>query len=58
MTVGDYSPRSIANYIREIRFIGEYYPDKGLDELTKVEIENYVLYLKQTLGVGRGTNAG
>lgn len=53
MTVGDYSPRSIANYIREIRFIGEYYPDKGLDELTKVEIENYVLYLKQTLGLGR-----
>jgi len=53
MTVGDYSRRSISNYIREIRFIGEYYPDKPVGNLSKDEIELYMLYLKQTLGVGR-----
>lgn len=53
MTIGDYSRRSVSNYIREIRFIGEYYPDKPVSALTKDEIELYVLYLKQTLGVGR-----
>ena len=53
MLVGDYSKRSISNYLREIRFIGEYYPDKPLSALSKDDITNYMLYLKQTLGVGR-----
>jgi site-specific recombinase XerD len=53
MMVGDYSPRSISNYVREIRFIGEYYPEKGVDELTGEEVERYMIYLKHTLGVGR-----
>lgn len=53
MLVGDYSKRSISNYIREIRFIGEYYPDKPVSALSKDDITNYMLYLKQTLGVGR-----
>lgn len=53
MVVGDYSKRSIQNYIREIRFIGEYYPDKPVASLSKDDVTNYMLYLKQTLGVGR-----
>lgn len=53
MTLGDYSPRSIQNYLREMRFIGEYYPDVPLEEFTRENIESYVLYLKQTLGSGR-----
>ena len=53
MTVGDYSPRSISNYAREIRFIGTYYPDIPVGELKQEHISAYVMYLKQTLGVGR-----
>lgn len=53
MVVGDYSPRSIGNYLREIRFIGEYYADRPVSDLSKADIENYMLYLKQTLGLGR-----
>lgn len=53
MIVGDYSKRSISNYLREIRFIAEYYPEKPVSDLSQVEIEEYVLYLKQTLNLGR-----
>lgn len=53
LTVGDYSPRSISNYIREIRFIAEYFSDKSVADLTTYEIETYIVYLKQTLGLGR-----
>jgi site-specific recombinase XerD len=53
MTLGDYSPRSISNYVREIRFIGSYYPDIPVQDMKQEHITSYVLYLKQTLGVGR-----
>lgn len=53
MQVGDYAPSSIKNYVRELRFISEYYPTKPLSELTSTEIEDYILYLKTTLGSGR-----
>lgn len=53
LVVGDYAKRSISNYIREIRFIAEYYPDKSVAELSTEEIERYIVYLKQTLGLGR-----
>ena len=53
MQVGDYAPSSIRNYVREIRFIAEYYPEKSASEVTTSEIEDYILYLKNTLGSGR-----
>lgn len=53
MQVGDYAPSSIRNYVRELRFISEYYPTKAVSKLTTTEIEDYILYLKTTLGVGK-----
>jgi len=44
MTVGDYSVRSIGNYVREMRFIFEYYPDTDSAALIAEEIEQYLLY--------------
>lgn len=48
MTVGNYSPKSIRNYVREIRFLLEYYPDVSPDAITQIQIEAYVIYLRQT----------
>jgi integrase/recombinase XerD len=53
MTVGDYSRCSIKSYMREIRLIGEYYPDTPLSDFTESHINDYILYLKQTLGSSR-----
>lgn len=53
MVVGDYSKRSIASYVRELRFIAEYYPDVAISALGEEHITNYMLYLKQTLGCSR-----
>ena len=47
MTVGGYSVRSIGNYVREMRFIFEYYPDTIPSQLTAGQIEKYICYIKQ-----------
>ncbi|MEJ7683654.1 MAG: hypothetical protein WKG06_38500 [Segetibacter sp.] len=47
MTVGGYSVRSIGNYVREMRFIFEYYPDVSPADLSAEQIERlYLLYQK------------
>jgi len=48
MTVGNYSPKSIRNYVREVRFLLEYYPDEKPDCISQEQIEAYILYLKKT----------
>jgi site-specific recombinase XerD len=48
MTVGNYSPKSIKSYIREVRFFLEYFPDQSPDSITQEQIEQYVLYLRRT----------
>lgn len=53
MVVGDYSPRSIQGYVRELRLIAEHYPELSLAEISEENITNYMLYLKQSLGSSR-----
>ena len=52
MTVGGYSVRSIGNYVRELRFIFEYYPDTLPSKLTAEQIEQYICYIKQVFNSG------
>jgi integrase/recombinase XerD len=52
MTVGGYSVRSIGNYVREMRFIFEYYADVTPADLTAEQIEVYICYIKKTFNSG------
>jgi integrase/recombinase XerD len=52
MTVGGYSVRSIGNYVREMRFIFEYYPNVNPADLTAEQIEVYICYIKKTFNSG------
>ncbi len=52
MTTGAYSPRSIANYAREMRFIFEYYPDTKPSSITADQVEKYICYIKQVFKSG------
>ncbi len=52
MTVGNYSPKSIRNYVREMRFIFEYYPDTRPSTLTAEQIEQYICYIKEVFNSG------
>ncbi len=52
MTVGGYSVRSIGNYVREMRFIFEYYPDTLPSRLTAEQIEQYICYIKRVFNSG------
>jgi integrase/recombinase XerD len=52
MTVGSYSVRTIGNYVREMRFIFEYYPDSDPATLTAEQIEVYICYIKKTFNSG------
>ncbi len=53
MTAGGYSPKSISNYLREMRFIFEYYPDTRPSQLTADQIEKYICYVKEVFNSGR-----
>ena len=53
MTVGHYAKRSIQNYLRELRFIAEYYPDVALPDLTENLINDYIVFIKVNFNVGR-----
>ena len=48
MTVGNYSIKSIRNYVREVRFLLEYYPEENPSCISQDQIEAYILYLKKT----------
>lgn len=52
MTVGGYASKSIAGYVREMRFIFEYYPDTRPSTITAEQIEQYICYIKQTFKSG------
>lgn len=52
MTVGGYANRSIGNYLREMRFIFEYYPDTRPSQLTAEQIEKYICYIKEVFRSG------
>lgn len=46
MIAGNYSPRSIAAYLREIRYICAYFPDLSPQQWTDAHIIDYLHYLK------------
>ena len=46
MIAGNYSPRSIATYLREIRYICAYFPDLSPQQWTDAHIIDYLHYLK------------
>lgn len=52
MTVGNYSPKSITGYMREVRFIFQYYPELTPKDITADHIRTYLLYLREVLGSG------
>jgi len=52
MTVGNYSVRSIGNYVRELRFIFEYYPDVNAADITAEQVEQYICYIKKSFNSG------
>jgi site-specific recombinase XerD len=52
MTVGNYSPKSITNYMREMRFIFQYYNQLSPKDITADHISNYILYIKQVYQSG------
>ncbi|MEJ7680788.1 MAG: hypothetical protein WKG06_23635 [Segetibacter sp.] len=43
---------SIGNYVREMRFIFEYYPDVSPADLSAEQIELYICYIKKTFNSG------
>lgn len=53
MVMGYYAPRSMGNYIREIRMIGEFYPKIAVDQLTHKQIRDYIVHIREVQGVGR-----
>ena len=48
-----YSPKSIQNYVREMRFLLEYYPDLLPGDITDKHITAYMCYVKEVLKCGR-----
>jgi len=46
MIAGNYSPHSIATYLREIRYICAYFPDLSPHQWTDAHIIDYLHYLK------------
>ena len=52
MTVGNYSVRSIGNYVREMRFIFEYYPGVNPADITAEQVEQYICYIKKVFNSG------
>lgn len=53
MQVGDYAPASIQNYLRELRFLFEFYHDRTPDDIGADQITDYILFLKNTFNSGK-----
>jgi len=53
MTAAHYAPRSIEFYVRELRFLFEYYPQLSPTEITEAHITQYMCYVKDVLQCGR-----
>jgi integrase/recombinase XerD len=53
MIAGSYAPKSIATYMREVRYIIEYYPDQSPYEWKDTHITQYLHYLKTTFNVSK-----
>lgn len=53
MTAGNYSPKSIVIYVREVRYLAAYYPELPPDEWHEQHIIDYMLYLQKVHQVSR-----
>ncbi len=53
MTAAHYAPRSIEFYVRELRFLVEYYPHLFPQEISDSHITQYMCYVKDVLQCGR-----
>jgi hypothetical protein len=53
MTAAHYAPRSIEFYVRELRFLFEYYPHLFPQEISDSHITQYMCYVKDVLQGGR-----
>ena len=45
--------KAFPGYVREMRFIFEYYPDTLPSQLTADQIEKYICYVKEVFNSGR-----
>jgi site-specific recombinase XerD len=52
MLVGSYANDSIRNYLMEVRLLFQFHHDKNAEELTELDINNYIIYIKQMHKVG------
>lgn len=53
MNAAHYAPRSIEFYVRELRFLFEYYPEVLPDDIVDTHITQYMCYVKDVLQCGR-----
>jgi integrase/recombinase XerD len=47
MLVGSYANDSIRNYLMEVRLLFQFHHDKDAEQLTELDINNYIIYIKQ-----------
>jgi integrase/recombinase XerD len=52
MLVGSYANDSIRNYLMEVRLLFQFHHDKDAEELTELDMNNYIIYIKQVHKVG------
>lgn len=53
MRIGNYSPRSVQNYLRELRFLFDHYKDSIPEDITQEQIERYLIFIKDTFNSQR-----
>jgi len=53
MRIADYSTKTIKSYLRELRFIFEYFPNNTPAQINKEEIQNYIIYIKDTFNAAK-----
>ncbi|MEJ7736792.1 MAG: hypothetical protein WKF97_05130, partial [Chitinophagaceae bacterium] len=53
MSAAHYASRSIEFYVRELRFLFEYYPEVLPSDITETHITQYMIYVKDVLQCGR-----
>jgi len=49
----NYSPRTMRNYLQEMRFLFAYYPDVVPATISTQDVVNYMAFIVKEHGVGR-----
>jgi site-specific recombinase XerD len=53
MRLGHYSAHSVQNYLRELRYIFDYFTDTKPSRISQQQIEDYLIYIKDTFNAQR-----